>query len=120
MDDLIVLTPDGAGARAVGGDAVVTGTGAEAVAVAVARLIESVPGDLPVAVAGTAVACRRDLHPGQVVVAAELCGRGVRLPSADLLAEDLRQDGLDVVVGPVATDGATSGHTVTSDMPAEN
>ena len=106
MDDLVVLSPHGAAAQAVGGGAVVTGAGRAAVTGAVASLLGSVPAGLPaVAVTGTSTAAA--LPPGQVVVADEVCGPGIahRLPAATLLAEELRRDGVDVVVGPVTTEG---------------
>ncbi len=106
MDDLIVLSPHGAAARAVGAGAVVTGAGRAAVTGAVANLLGSVPAGLPVAVVGTSAA--PGLRPGQLGVADEVCGPGVarRLPAAVLVAEELRHDGLEVVVGPVVTEGA--------------
>ncbi|MGH9083305.1 MAG: hypothetical protein ACRDWN_08180, partial [Acidimicrobiales bacterium] len=127
MDDVIVLSPTPAEARSVGAGTAVTGLGAAAVGGAVARLLDGMPAGSPVAVAGTARPLSPALRPGQVVVASELWAPGMpgaggpgtstpagpapevapgfwswrRLPSAPLLAAELRRCGLDVAVGPL-------------------
>jgi 4-hydroxy-3-methylbut-2-en-1-yl diphosphate reductase len=80
-----------AGADAAGADA--AGTGAAAA------------GSGPVAVAGVAGALSSDLRPGDIVVAtaASYGNATVSIPSAPLLAGELRRAGLTVVSGPVVT-----------------
>jgi 4-hydroxy-3-methylbut-2-en-1-yl diphosphate reductase len=113
--DVVVLAPGRVEARAVGGpEVIVTGTGAAAVQAALERARPSVLPEAAVAVAGTAERLDARLRPGQLVVASELLGlrserfghdvqRVRRLPSAHLLAAELRRDGHEVAVGPVAT-----------------
>jgi 4-hydroxy-3-methylbut-2-en-1-yl diphosphate reductase len=116
VGDVLVLVPDQARAAAVGPDAVVTGSGAVAVGTAVAQLRPSVPPGAPVAVAGPAEPLDPALQPGQLVVATEIWAVRTdgdapvveqvrRLPSALLLAAELRRDGHRVAVGPIATVG---------------
>ena len=105
MDDVVVLTPDATVARALGAGAVVIGH--DRGAAAVADLLDGVPDGQPVAVAGVARRSAGGLAPGTLVVASELCPDGVRprpLPSATLLADDLRRDGVEVAMGPVPGD----------------
>ncbi|HTX62649.1 MAG TPA: 4-hydroxy-3-methylbut-2-enyl diphosphate reductase [Acidimicrobiales bacterium] len=121
-DDVIVLAPTAVEADVMGAGTVVTGTGAAPVADIVAKLLPTLGPRTAVAVAGTSARLRTDLVPGQLVVANELWatgpGRGtgtgtgtlrlVRLlPSAALLAAELRREGHPVSVGPVVsvTDG---------------
>ena len=106
---VILLAPTRVEAHVMGSDVVVTGTGSGAVAAVVERLRRTVRADLAVAVTGTAERLHPGLRPGQLVVADEVrlsggVGAGRRaLPSAGLLAAELRREGHDVVVGPVVT-----------------
>ena len=110
-DEVIVLAPTRAEARSLGAGTVVTGTGAASVARAVERLLPRLLPSTAVAVAGTAEQLGGDLVAGQLVVASELWAspgearpRLVRrIPSAPLLAGELRRDGHVVSVGPVLT-----------------
>jgi 4-hydroxy-3-methylbut-2-en-1-yl diphosphate reductase len=117
-DDVVVLAPTRAEARFVGAGTVVTGTGVAAVADRVARLLPTLEPRTAVALAGTAERLRPDLVPGQLVVASELwaAGDGVphlvrRLPSASLLAAELRREGHVVAVGPVVSATGATGET---------
>ena len=114
---VLLLVPGQSVARAVGSGAVVTGTGAAAVADVVARLRPTLPDGTAIAVVGTAERLDPRLRPGQLVVASELWTAGCPgtepgvpgsawrrvLPSAELLAAELRREGHDVAVGAVAT-----------------
>ena len=110
-DDVVVLAPTHLEARVMGARTIVTGTGAASVADAVARLLPTLPPGTAVAVTGTAERLIPGLLPGQLVVASELwtAGPGAaprlvrRLPSASLLADELRRDGHVVAVGPVVS-----------------
>jgi 4-hydroxy-3-methylbut-2-en-1-yl diphosphate reductase len=115
-DALVVLVPGSREARAVGGDVVVTGSGAAAVAGVVAEMAAKLPQGAAVAVAGTAERLHGGLRAGQLVVANELrttggeggsTGRRGRtnqvLPSAELVALELRRAGHEVAVGPIVT-----------------
>lgn len=115
-----MLVPDHARAEGAGPEAVVTGSGSAAVSAAVTRLRASVPPGTAVAVAGPAERLDPALLPGQLVVASELWAVRAdedtavveqvrRLPSASLLAAELRRDGHRVAVGPVATVDAAGG-----------
>ncbi|MDA8309048.1 MAG: 4-hydroxy-3-methylbut-2-enyl diphosphate reductase [Actinomycetota bacterium] len=77
------------------------------------HLVPTLPPDAPLAVTGTAARLAPELAPGQLVVASELWavdGDGAprlvrRLPSAPLLAHELRRDGHVVALGPVVSTG---------------
>jgi len=102
----------------MGAGTVVTGTGAASVADAAARLLPTLPAGAAIAVAGTAQRLCPELVPGQLVVASELwaAGEGVtprlvcQLPSARLLADELRRDGHAVVLGPVVSTVGSPDH----------
>ncbi|MGH8982007.1 MAG: 4-hydroxy-3-methylbut-2-enyl diphosphate reductase [Acidimicrobiales bacterium] len=108
MADVVLLAPTGVEANVMGPDVVVTGTGTTVVAAALGR-DTSTGARLPVALAGTAERLHAALRPGQLVVASELWTLGTTgdvvsrrtLPSAALVASELRRDGHEVVVGPV-------------------
>jgi 4-hydroxy-3-methylbut-2-enyl diphosphate reductase len=110
-DDVVVLCPTHLDAHAMGAGTIVTGTGAASVSDAVARLLPTLTPGTALAVAGTAERLVPGLLPGQLVVATELWTSGPksaprlvrRLPSASLLADELRRDGYVVAVGPVAS-----------------
>ncbi len=114
-----MLVPDRA--SAAGPESVVNGHGVSAVPAAVASLRPTVPAGTAVAVTGPAERLDPALHLGQLVVANEVWAVRAdghapvveqvrRLPSASLLAAELRRDGHLVAVGPVATvDGAPGG-----------
>ncbi len=113
---LALLAPTQAEARFVGPGTVVTGTGVASVAERVTRLLPTLGPRTALAVAGTAERLRSDLVPGQLVVASELWAAGDgpphlvrRLPSATLLAAELRRDGHLVSVGPVVSETAARG-----------
>ncbi|HUZ10193.1 MAG TPA: 4-hydroxy-3-methylbut-2-enyl diphosphate reductase [Acidimicrobiales bacterium] len=104
-DPLTVLTALRIEARAVGGDVVVTGTGRGRAEAAGTGLAAGLAPGSPVAVTGVAGGLHPDLRPGDVMVATELRtadGAAVHtLPSAALLAAELRRSGLTVRVGPL-------------------
>ena len=104
-DPLTVLTALRIEARAVGGDVVVTGMGRGRAEAAGSGLAAGLSPGSPVAVAGIAGGLHPDLRPGDVMVATEVRtaeGGTVRdLPSAALLADELRRNGLTVRVGPL-------------------
>ena len=110
-DEVIVLAPTRVEAHVMGARTVVTGTGAASVADAVARLLPALAPGTAVAVTGTAERLSAGLLPGQLVVATELWTAGPRtaprlvrrLPSASLLADELRRDGHVVAEGPVVS-----------------
>ena len=95
----------------MGAGTIVTGTGAASVADALERVLPTLPPDAAVAVTGTAARLGSELAPGQLVVASELWEAGVgkaprlvrQLPSAPLLAHELRRDGHVVALGPLVS-----------------
>ena len=118
-DDVIVLAPTRREAHIVGTPTIVTGTGAASVADTVARLLPRLAPGTAVAVTGTAERLCPDLVPGQLVVATELWAAGSgtaprlvrRLPSASLLADELRRDGHVVAAGPVVSTSEACGES---------
>jgi 4-hydroxy-3-methylbut-2-enyl diphosphate reductase len=117
-DDVIVLAPTRAEAQFMGTGTVVAGTGCAPVAGRIAQALPNLAPCRALALAGTAERLRPDLVPGQLVVASELWAAGDgaprlvrRLPSAPLLAAELRRDGHVVAVGPVvfAAEGIARG-----------
>jgi len=126
--DMVILAPGRVEAEFMGPGVIVTGAGAKAVRVVIDDVGGRFAPGTPVAVAGTAEPLRPDLDAGQLVVASEVwgvarLGRGeergepggpfgnralpfVRpVPSAALVAAELRRCGHRVAVGPVATVG---------------
>jgi len=118
-EPVIVLVPTGVDARAMG-PATVTGSGADSVSGAVRALVPRLSPGTPVAVTGPAGRLGADLAPGQLVVADELWAAASgarprlvrRLPSATLLAHELRRDGHRVAVGAVLSTSGPSEATV--------
>jgi 4-hydroxy-3-methylbut-2-enyl diphosphate reductase len=107
---MVVLAPRRVEAQVMGEGVVVTGAGAGAVGAVVGEMRARILPGTPVAVAGTAERLHPDLDSGQLVVADELwsidgSGRAVArpVPSAAILAAELRREGHRVTVGPVAT-----------------
>jgi 4-hydroxy-3-methylbut-2-en-1-yl diphosphate reductase len=108
----LVLTPRRAEARAVSGgapglEAIVTGLGPERSRRSAINLAARCRGAPAVAVAGVCRARRPGVHPGDVVVAAEVRGPfgPVPVPSAPLLAAALGRTGLRVHQGPIVSLG---------------
>jgi 4-hydroxy-3-methylbut-2-enyl diphosphate reductase len=97
---------DAAGSDAAGTGAAGTGAaGTDAAGSGAARTGAAGTGGGPVAVAGVGGALTSDLRPGDIVVATEASygNATVSVPSAALLAGELRRAGLTVVSGPVVT-----------------
>ncbi len=93
-------------AAAAQADVVRTGYGPRRAAAAAARIAGRRPGML--AVAGVGGGLTADLKAGEIVVASQVSGDGgavVPIPSAPLLAGELRRAGLTVRTGPVVTVG---------------
>ncbi len=108
MAELTVLSPLRVEALAVGGNVTITGMGKAKATAAGARHAQlSHPPSSAVAVVGVAGGLDTDLRLGQLVVATELRsadGSITReLPGAELLANDLRQTGIDVRTGPIVS-----------------
>jgi 4-hydroxy-3-methylbut-2-enyl diphosphate reductase len=110
-DDVIFLAPTRVEANVMGPGTIVTGTGAASVVDAVQRVLPTLSPHAAVALTGTAERLRPALPAGELVVASELWASGDgpaprlvrRLPSASLLAEELRREGHEVTVGPVVS-----------------
>ena len=90
--------------RRASGRVIRTGVGPRSAEVAVARLRESRDVD-GVAIAGFCGAVDPSLRPGDVVVASRVVADGTErtIPSASLVAADLRRRGLRAVTGPIAS-----------------
>jgi 4-hydroxy-3-methylbut-2-enyl diphosphate reductase len=110
-DDVIFLAPTRVEANVMGPGTIVTGTGAASVVDAVQRVLPTLSPHAAVALTGTAERLRLALPAGELVVASELWASGDgpaprlvrRLPSASLLAEELRREGHGVTVGPIVS-----------------
>lgn len=107
MVDLAVFTADRIQAEAIGGGVMVTGTGMEQALTTGARMKETLARGVPVALSGVAHGLDPALRSGELVVATELRatdGAAPRpLPSAALVARDLRRLGLAVRTGPLVS-----------------
>jgi 4-hydroxy-3-methylbut-2-enyl diphosphate reductase len=105
--DLAVLTADRVQAEAIGGGVTVSGAGMEQALLTGARLRESLAPGTPVALSGVAYGLDPTLPPGALVVGTELWatdGTAPRpLPTAALVAKDLRRLGLSVWTGPLVS-----------------
>lgn len=106
MAELTIVAPLRIEARAVGADVVVIGMG-QAKATAAGARLAAMPSRPAVALVGLAGGLAPDLRLGQLVVATEVRsvdGTRVRtLPGGTLIANDLRQMGMDVRTGPIVS-----------------
>jgi 4-hydroxy-3-methylbut-2-enyl diphosphate reductase len=116
MVDVAAPTGEGIDAEAIGGGVVIAPRGREQSITIGTRLRTTLVPGTPVALSGTANGLVPALLPGDLVVATELRstdGTPPRpLPSAALLAGDLRRLGFRVVTGPVVS-------TATAPSPGE-
>ncbi len=109
MPELTVVTALRLEALAVGGRTTVAGMGRHNATTTGARLSSSLPPDAPVVVAGVGGGVSPELRSGQVVVATEVRTtgdgrhRGLPLPGASIVANELARSGLDVRTGPVVS-----------------
>jgi 4-hydroxy-3-methylbut-2-enyl diphosphate reductase len=107
MVDLAVVTADSIQAEAIGGGVMVTGTGMAQALLTGARIRETLTSGVPVALSGIAHGLDPALRSGDLVVATELRATDGTpphpLPSAALVARDLRRLGLDVRTGPLVS-----------------
>jgi 4-hydroxy-3-methylbut-2-enyl diphosphate reductase len=102
-----MLTTEWGGDAAVGAGVTITGVGMAQAAATGARLRETLHPGTAVALSGLAYALHPASTAGEVVVATELRatdGTATRhLPSAALVASDLRRLGLQVRIGPIVS-----------------